>query len=81
MNYGRIGGLLVITLFISQVSPFFSIEKKTAAKVIKQQTIADAGPREKSVRRESEPLTSISVLCFVVLCFCLFVFFFRLVRG
>lgn len=72
MNYGRIGGLLVITLFISQVSPFFNIEKKTAAKVIKQQTIADAGPREKSVRRESELLTSISVLCFVVLCFCFF---------
>ena len=76
MNYNRIGGLLVITLFISQVSPFFNIEKKTAAKVIKQQTIADAGPREKSVRRESEPLTSISVLCFVVLCFCFFFFSF-----
>ena len=76
MNYGRIGGLLVITLFISQVSPFFNIEKKTAAKVIKQQTIADVGPREKSVGRESEPLTSISVLCFVVLCFCFFFFSF-----
>ena len=75
MNYDRIGGLLVITLFISQVSPFFNIEKKAAAKVIKQQTIADAVPREKSVRRESEPLTSISVLCFVVLCFCFFFFF------
>ena len=76
MNYGRIGGLLVITLFISQVFPFFNIEKKTAAKVIKQQTIADVGPREKSVGRESEPLTSISVLCFVVLCFCFFFFSF-----
>lgn len=52
MNYGRIGGLLVITLFISQVSPFFNIEK-TAAKVIKQQTIADAGPREKKVSEEN----------------------------
>ena len=76
MNYGRIGGLLAITLFIFQVSPFFNIEKKTAAKIIKLQTIADAGPREKSVRRESEPLTSISALCFVVLCFYLCIFFF-----
>ena len=85
MNYGRICGLLVIPLFISQVSPFSNIEKKTAAKVIKQQTIADAGPREKSVRRESEPLTSISVFCFqcyVLLCFVSFCsFFFRLARG
>ena len=80
MNYGRICGLLVIPLFISQVSPFSNIEKKTAAKVIKQQTIADAGPREKSVRRESEPLTSISVL-FCCALFLFVLFFFRLARG